>query len=416
MLELTITLPEIRSVATLCMLYSQDHTKHPIISRQIVTFLSTGHTIIVLDSPGGKNDQPIAGYVRVTVRTFELRLCRTWIWKFVRPFALGRLNEIYWTTLVCSERLLTAMRYAKAAYGCKADIYQAHDLWALIPALMAGKFHKRSVLYDAHEMASDQGDPSSLYNCVLRWMERCLLPQVDHVILPNRSRAEVYMARHHLKSEPLVVLNCPPMMQVERTNLLRQKLNLSPSTKIVLYHGALMPGRALEELLRSAYYLEQGIVLVIIGEQNIYYEQILRPLWNSERLQGKVFFLPYIPQPDVFNYVASADLGVVIYENINRNNFLCAPTKLYEYIMLNVPVIACDFPEISEFLKQYPVGFTFNPTDSLSIATAINRFFAIEKEQRSKINFHLKSARRLFNWDSESQKLLNLVNAISAAC
>jgi glycosyltransferase involved in cell wall biosynthesis len=109
-------------------------------------------------------------------------------------------------------------------------------------------------------------------------------------------------------------------------------------------------------------------------------------------------------------YVASADLGVVIYKNVSLNNYLCAPTKLYEYIMARVPVVACDFPVMRELLDEYPIGFVFDSDDPVSIADAVNRFFRTDSAQRDEMARTLGHARQRFNWEHESQELLQLLS------
>jgi glycosyltransferase involved in cell wall biosynthesis len=170
----------------------------------------------------------------------------------------------------------------------------------------------------------------------------------------------------------------------------------------------------LEELILSAHQFDDNVVLVVIGDQNAYYRDVLLPLWLSEGLQGRVFFLPYMEHDIIMPYIASADLGVVIYKNINRNNYLCAPTKLYEYFMANVPVVVCDFPEMRTMLDEYPVGLTFNPDDPASIAGAINAFFVTEQKRQAQINHYLTLARERFNWENEEEIFLGVFRSLEA--
>ena len=121
------------------------------------------------------------------------------------------------------------------------------------------------------------------------------------------------------------------------------------------------------------------------------------------------FFLAYVPPAEIIDYVASADLGIVIYENVNLNNYLCAPTKLYEFIMMKVPVAACNFPELVELFEHYPVGVTFDPENPKSIAQAINSFFAKHADERSVMDSVLEQARQHFTWENESLKWLSLL-------
>jgi glycosyltransferase involved in cell wall biosynthesis len=199
---------------------------------------------------------------------------------------------------------------------------------------------------------------------------------------------------------------------VQRTNRLRERLQLPPSSRIVLYHGALVPGRALEELIVAARGFRESVVLVIVGQQIPFYHDVLEPLWWSEGLQRKVFFLPHVSFDNVMGYVASADLGVVIYRNINLNNYYCAPTKVYEYMMADVPFVACNFPEMQRLLEDYKVGLTFDPDDPSSIAGAVNTFFELDGRQRAEMQRDLRRARERFNWETESQKLVRLLQSL----
>ena len=53
--------------------------------------------------------------------------------------------------------------------------------------------------------------------------------------------------------------------------------------------------------------------------------------------------------------------------------YLCAPNKLFEYCMASVPVIGCDFPEVSRVLQESPIGELFDVDSPDSIAAAIDR-------------------------------------------
>jgi glycosyltransferase involved in cell wall biosynthesis len=110
----------------------------------------------------------------------------------------------------------------------------------------------------------------------------------------------------------------------------------------------------------------------------------------------------------MMQYVASADLGVVIYRNINLNNYLCAPTKLYEFVMVGVPVVVSDFPELAAFLDEFPAGRTFDPEQPVSIAAAVNAFFRADEVEHLRCKQALERARRIFTWEQEGQKLLHI--------
>lgn len=392
----------------ICMLVSEDHTRHPIIRRQVGVLLKSAYSLTVLDQLSAANVQYPTGYKRVIIRPLRLGFIGKGVWRLLRRLPIVDLGEAWWTVIWALQMIMTAVRYAKLAFDEKADVYQAHDLDTLLGAIAAGRLRQRPVVYDAHELMSEQGNPSSLRNRFLRLLEKILVPRVDYLIVPNASRAKVYTDRYSPKNPPVVILNCPPTITVERSNKLRARLGLGDSTQVALYHGTLMAGRGLEELLLSAPNFDEGIVLVVIGEQNKFYHTVLQPLWERERLAERVIFVPHIPPDEIMEYVASVDLGIVIYKNTNLNNYLCAPTKLYEYFMAQIPVAVCDFPEMRTLLEEYAVGSHFCPDDPKSIAKVVNAFFGTQPGERLRLTQELQRARERFNWELEGKKLLNI--------
>ena len=173
-----------------------------------------------------------------------------------------------------------------------------------------------------------------------------------------------------------------------------------------------MPGRSLDLLIQSVQFFNPNIVLVFIGELNEYYRQVLLPEVEKNDLSEKVYFIPYIQPDQIMPYVVSADLGMVIYKNTNLNNYYCAPTKFYEYIMAEVPVIACNFPEILFTLQQYKIGLTFDPDDPKSIAQAVNQFLRLNEQEISEIKQNLKKARDRYTWENESQTFMEALQTL----
>jgi glycosyltransferase involved in cell wall biosynthesis len=389
------------------VLFSQEHYTHPIIRRQLVTLGALGCVLTVLD--GGSPDDKVPGvqYVARQIRAVSLARLGKLVWKPLQRVAPAA-GEGWWTLVHFLQALLTSIRYATAALRVDADYYQAHDLYSLLPALIAGTLRRRRAVYDAHELVSEQGDPRSMRNAFERHLERWLVPRAAVVLVPSASRADVYVRRCGLRAAPTVILNCPPTTDRRPSSILRERLGLAASSRIVLYHGTFMAGRALEELVAAVQYFEPGTVLVLMGEQNEYFERVLKPLSEARDVRGRVFCLPFVDPGQVMDYVSSAHLGIVIYKNINLNNYFCAPTKLYEYLMAGVPVIVSEFPDMVALLAEFPVGRACDPDDPVSIATAINEWLRGSFQEQRSVAEALEDARRTFNWERESQKLLTV--------
>jgi glycosyltransferase involved in cell wall biosynthesis len=389
----------------ICVLANQDHTTHPIIRRQLKTLQAAGYHVTVVDQ--GDTSAPREPFVR-RVRPVSIAATAKFVWRVLRRVDEQRLGEPWWTLVYFLQVLLTATRYWAVAVRQRSDFYQAHDLETLLPALAAARVRRRPVIYDAHELTSEQGDPRSMRKAVERWIERRLVPRVDYVIAPNAARSRIYARRCELRNPPVVIRNCPPSTEVPRSDLLRQQLGLSADVRIVVYHGSLMQGRALDHLVAATREFDTNISLVLIGAESPFFQTVLVPLVESMPEPRRVHFIPFVEPDRVLDYVASADLGVVIYQNVNLNNYLCAPTKLYEYLMVGLPVVTSNFPEMLELFEQFPVGLPFNPDDPSSIAAAINLFFRTREQNSLEMESALRRARQQFTWEQESRKLLDI--------
>lgn len=401
-------------MSRICMVYHLDHTRHIIIQRQLNTLCAAGHEAAVYDHAVGR----LVHYTRDSRRErkpwLPLRAWRKGLYLLGNLLLRWQGRDEEWRWADEARIWLNLVRAAPLLVSAKADVYHAHDLESLMQAAVAARLRRRPLIYDAHELGSEMGTPGAPRSRRLRDLEQRFAPCADRVIVPNRFRAEIYRTEFRLKAEPVVVMNCPPLVRYPKTARLRQELALPADARIVLYHGVLKPNRGLEQLVLSARHLNQGTALVFIGEQGDFYREVLAPLGRAENVQGNVYFLPYVSPAEIMSYVCSADLGVVIYRNTNRNNYLCAPTKLYEYVMAGIPFVGCNFPEVKSFLQQYPLGAIFDPENPLSISEAVNSFLDAASARQDELLPVFEQARQRFNWQVEGQHLLGLLDSFES--
>ena len=136
-----------------------------------------------------------------------------------------------------------------------------------------------------------------------------LLPRADLAITVNELIA-AEMSKRYSVPPPLVVLNCPdppPTFDPSaRYDLIREQLGLSPQRRIVLYQGWMSEGRGLENLVRCARLLVDDAVVLFMGYGD--YQSKLVEMAQAEP-EGRVRFIPAVPQRDLLAYCASADVG-----------------------------------------------------------------------------------------------------------
>ena len=110
-------------------------------------------------------------------------------------------------------------------------------------------------------------------------------------------------------------------------------------------------------------------------------------------------------------YTVGADVGVVTYADHPRNNYFCAPNKLFEYCMAGIPVVGCDFPEITRLLDEYAAGERFSSGDPVSIAGAIDRLLGNEDRLREARELtHL--VREQYHWKRSADALHGIYDSL----
>jgi glycosyltransferase involved in cell wall biosynthesis len=283
-------------------------------------------------------------------------------------------NALLWSLKFAELTIRIAWRAARR----RPDAYHAHDLPMVLPALLAARIHRAPVVYDAHELYSEMGMHSPMLRRIWRSVDRWVLKRVNRVIAVNCSRAEV-MVEDLGAPPPFIVPNLPIRASL---NELPQK-DQSPlrdfvqsiidgPRSILLYQGVLAPGRALEEVLEAVPKVRTPFIFVLLGHKTAYLEHLL-DIVRERGLSDHVLHHPGVDSDRLSAYTVGADAGLVIYAKTPLNNYLCAPNKLFEYCMANVPVIGCDLPEVRRVLEEATVGELFDVDSPDSIAAAIDR-------------------------------------------
>lgn len=398
-----------------CLIHSESTRRHVMIQRMARTFAAAGIAVTLIDQDSNPSGSDHGGFCYVRRSQVDWKGPTTVAWKLLRRIPSAVLKARFWWTALWIRSLTNAIRLAMASMGEPADCLIACDLVSALGALMASRLRRRPVIYCAFEMEAEQGEPDEARRSALHSLEALVVPRVDYLVTPNRPRAALYQDRYGTRNEPIVILNCPPTVDVPNRDRIRAALGLPASTRIVLYHGAMIPFRALDNLIQSAALFDPDVALVLMGQPGEYFKSVLAPILEQDQLRTRVFTLPFVTPEEVAPFVASADLGVVIYENVNLNNYYCAPMKLYEYLMMRVPFVGSDFPEIADLVREYQVGFTFNPADPVSIAEAVNSYFRKNDAERAEISEALARARTQFSWENEGWKWLTSLRLATKA-
>jgi len=229
---------------------------------------------------------------------------------------------------------------------------------------------------------------------------------VHALITQNEERARIYVQERGARVEPSIVHNYKRRQRVVRVGKLRTLLGLPDDVRIVLYEGSLSPGRWLEKLVESAPHLPDDTRLVFMGKKFSWWMQNVEPLLIAPEMARKILIVPEVSHSELLNYVADAEVGIIIYDDQVRNNYYCAPGKLSDYVLAGVPVVAPNFPTIAPIISHYAIGATFTSPEPVEIARAIIRVLSVPREAWQTA---LQRAQEDLVWETQAPGFLTAV-------
>ena len=283
------------------------------------------------------------------------------------------------------------------------DIYHSNDLNTMPQGYVSAKwrFKKKPLIYDSHEVQTSRtGYDSPWY----KRFEHFFIKRMDSMIVENDTRAEYNQELYGFY--PHVLHNYPSLeiQQVEDKVDLHEMLGLQKDEKILLYQGGIQAGRGLENLIEAFPLFNEG-TLVYIGDGKI--KGKLVQMVKDRSLEDRIRFLPKVPVRDLPRYTKNAYLGFQVLNNINFNHWSASSNKLFEYMMNEVPVVACNFPEIKNAVEENQVGVTIDPHDPIEIAKGVN-YLLENPDRRDVFSANCKNARKKYNWEIEQKYLLEV--------
>lgn len=297
--------------------------------------------------------------------------------------------------------------YASAARH-DADIWLANDWTALPIGRRLARAQGAGLVYDTHELASDE------YADRLRWrvlhrpvvvgLERECLKDAALVTCVSDGIADRLRELYGLAERPTVIRNTPAY----------QELPLRPTGERieVLYHGVVSPGRGLEECIRSVALWRPEFSLTIRGPVAAAYRAQLEQEIATAGVSGRVHLAPPVPMVDLVREAARFDVGIFALPGHSLHNRYALPNKFFEYAMAGLALCVSDLPEMGRLLRARDLGVLMHGMAPEAIAGAIN---SLDRESIDRYKAHALDAAREFNWEQESNKLIDRCSAILAS-
>ncbi len=290
----------------------------------------------------------------------------------------------------------------------KFDIYHAHDP-ELVPVLLVLHFLGRKVVYDMHENFPKEIKRKELPVIVKRAV-LVIWPLVEKI---SFSRINVIFAELSYKKDYPYVANSVDILNMPLLNILeKNKKNKKNTVFSIGYVGVVSESRFCLETLEVLHSLKKKGVTIRFD--------CIGPISNQKthvqidkycEILDEIYFYGQLPAKESWRIISRCHVGLAVLED-DPNYIESLPTKIFEYLAMNIPVITSNFPLYKSLTEDLGVGICVKPIKNGGLEEAILEMKNNTALYNDFIMNISKNVEGNFSWDTEFDKLENFYKAI----
>ncbi len=316
-------------------------------------------------------------------------------------FLLGRQGRAL-KTYAINRRMITI------GLASGADVFHSHDLNTLyVGATCKKRTPGARLVYDSHELHTERSRMGYWWRKWAVWNEKKWLPGADAMIVASPSWIdEIEKKTGWVPKNSVSIVNTPPLRDHAPRDL-RGELDIPSDRAILLYQGSIQENRGIEPTIDAMATLED-CVFVIVGYG--YHRTTLEAVVRERGFEDKVKFFGPIPNDELLDWTAAADIGMCNIINSSLSYYTSLPNKLFEYMMAGIAVIGSDSPEIGRIVAAEGVGVVCDPADPVALADAARTIL----KDLDMYKAASQDARTRHHWGIEAKKLTDLYAGLPA--
>ncbi|SEH18288.1 Glycosyltransferase involved in cell wall bisynthesis [Sphingopyxis sp. YR583] len=298
---------------------------------------------------------------------------------------------------------LWTLRAARETARARPSVVQAHSLAAMPAGILAARIiGKAKLVYDAHELESERTGWSNGLKRIARVGERRFVRMADAVIVVSATIADWY-AEHYRIAKPYLIRNMPETPQENGTRVdgIRSRLGLAETDMIFVYLGKLTHGRGIPILVEAFQRCPPDRHLVLLGDGSM--ETWLHGVAAAN---PNIHVLSPVPSAEVIGFIASADVGLSLGEDVSLSYRYSLPNKLFESRHAGLPVIVANMLEMANFVRTHGGGWIVDQ----NVADVENLVRTIDKAEVARV---CAAARPIPRWEDDRALYINIIKDLT---
>jgi glycosyltransferase involved in cell wall biosynthesis len=382
------------------------YLRDPRVKREAETLTRAGHSVdvVCLRLPGETWKETVND---VTIYRLPLKHKRGSVLRYFLEYGISFVVFGIW---------LSMLQFLKGRY----DLVQIHTPPdTLVYSALLCKLTGSKVLMDLHDPMPEtlctkySGKLNSLLSVILELQERLATRLANRVITVTDQVQDALISRGLAPVRVSVIMNFADprifeLMHADRSdNTLSRNENVGP---LLVYMGTLTRQYGVDIAIQALALLRQKLPnarLKIIGdgEHRVFLERQAASLGVADAVE----FIGRVPIAQIPRVALPADFGLAPHRRDNLYD-MCFPSKMYDYLALGLPVVACWTKSLEFYYGRQTVAF-FESEDPRGLAAQIYDL----SNNPAKTQIMARNAAvflQKHNWHEESQRYLSIVDAL----
>ncbi len=331
----------------------------------------------------------------------------------LRQALFRRLAQSGWRREPVAE-LANARLYRellRAACREPADLIIAHYVPALSAAYRAAKRLRVPFAFDAEddhfgEFTAEEKD--SLTARLVDHLQAKYLPQCVYISTASEGIADALVERYGVASASPVHNVFAWADRKELDGAVNDRRG--PGLSLIWFSQVIGLNRGLQDVIRAAGLVRGNLQVHLRG--NLYPEvkSALDELARESSVAGRVYYHPPVPPSELLSRTAEHDIGMAVEQPVSRNRLQTCTNKVFFYMLAGVAIAATDTPGQRRILESAPEACClYRPGDYRALADHLQRYLDDPAALHRAKAAALDAARDRWNWERESERLLELV-------
>lgn len=322
----------------------------------------------------------------------------------IQVITLPKINKRY-------ERPKLWWHIVREIRKIKPQIAHFHDpeLLLIAPFLRPAK-----LIYDCHEPYAETILLRDWIPRLLRYPLSWLVTVLEPILARSTSAIIVTEESHAIPfqrgRQPVVlVYNYPLLHDFDLTRC--------ADGKTIIHVGINSEARGCTMIVEAAKLVIQQVPearFLIVGDFDYAsYEEEIRRLIAAYGLERNVFLVGRVPYVEVPRWLARSDIGLIPWQGLDKFPTCVIPTKLFEYMSANIPIVASDLPTIRRFMDGLNCGFLVEPGNPEGLAGFIEYLLSHPAKAKHMGENGRRAVEERYHWQLESEKLINLYHQLA---